>query len=225
MKEIIAFLNELNLNNNREWFEDNRLRYKQLNGQFNNFVEQLIVGISRFDPSVAGLAVKDCVYRIYRDTRFSHNKAPYKNHMAAYVCRSGKKSGFAGYYFHVEAKDAGYIGGHLLSAGIYCPQPKVLASIRDEIFDNGTAFIEAAEVATGFNLDLNAKLQRVPKGYPKDSKYAEYLKMKDFSLSKFVDDAYMTNSNLLENTLTEYEKTLSFNNLLNRAVEYAFEDN
>lgn len=81
MENIISFLSELKDNNNREWFEQNKRRYKEVQEQFNNFTQQLIDGIVLFDRSIENITVKDCIYRIYRDVRFSHNKEPYKTHI------------------------------------------------------------------------------------------------------------------------------------------------
>ncbi len=83
MKDIINFLNDLNKNNNREWFESHKPEYKRIQNIFNNFVEKLIEGISEFDQSVKGQSVKSCTYRIYRDVRFTIDKSPYKPYMAA----------------------------------------------------------------------------------------------------------------------------------------------
>lgn len=90
MKDIITFLRELQQNNNREWFMANKPRYTALQIQFNNFVDELIGEISRFDDTVTGLTAKDCTYRIYRDVRFSADKSPYKTHMGAFICPGGK---------------------------------------------------------------------------------------------------------------------------------------
>ena len=107
MKDMIEFLRELKMNNNREWFCKNKHRYQEVQGRFNEFTERLIHGIASFDPTIANLGVKDCTYRIYRDVRFSEDKSPYKTHLGAVICRGGKKSGFAGYYFHGWWKRAG----------------------------------------------------------------------------------------------------------------------
>lgn len=224
MKNVISFLNDLKVNNNREWFEANKPRYKEINDEFCAFTEQLIAEIAKFDPTVAGLTPKDCMYRIYRDTRFSNNKEPYKTHIGAYICQKGKKSGYAGYYFHVEAEGVNYIGGHILASGIHCPEPAILRSVRDEILDNGKEFLHTISEASGFTMEHNDKLQRVPTGYPKDSEYAEYLKFKDFTLYKSVNNNFMTSKKLLDNTLQEFRKTVDFIKLLNKAVDFAFEE-
>ena len=87
--EIIQFLTELRQNNNREWFQANKSRYDSLRKGFIDEVQQLIDRIALFDPEIAGLEAKDCLFRIYRDIRFSPDKTPYKIHFAAYMASCG----------------------------------------------------------------------------------------------------------------------------------------
>lgn len=223
MKTILSFLSQIKDNNNREWFEAHKAEYRAANDVFNAFVEKLIFGISAFDPSVKGLTVKDCTYRFYRDLRFSPNKMPYKTHFGAFVCPHGKNSGYSGYYFHIEPKGNGFLDGHQLDTGLYCPQPNVLKSIREDIYLNGDRFEAAIREAMGFVIEDNQALKKVPRGFPADYKYAEYLKLKNPCLYKQVDDKFLLSENLLENTLGAYSKTVTFNTLLNKAVEYALE--
>ena len=75
-EQIIEFLTELRSHNNREWFQDNKSRYDALRKVFIDEVQDLIGRISLFDPEVAGLEAKDCLFRIYRDIRFSPDKTP-----------------------------------------------------------------------------------------------------------------------------------------------------
>ena len=98
--------------------------------------------IEGFDPSVRGLTLKDCTYRIYRDLRFSKDKSPYKTHMGVYVCRGGKKSGYSGYYFHVAAGNETdeIMNSHILAVGDYCFEPKVLKTIREDIVNGDGDF-------------------------------------------------------------------------------------
>jgi len=224
MKELIEFLRAVNENNNRLWFEEHRAEFKVINDDFNRFVDQLIAGIAEFDPSVSGLTAKDCTYRFYRDTRFSPNKMPYKTHMGAYICPKGKKAPYAGYYFHVEPKGNGFLDGHQLDSGLYCPEPAILKSIREEISLNGDPFHAAVVAATGFVLEDDQQLKKVPRGFPADHKYADYLKLKNPCLCKHLDEAFLLSPNLLENTLDAYRKTVPFITVLNQAVEYAIEN-
>jgi len=223
MKRVLSFLREIQENNTREWFEAHKVDYLEANGLFTAFVEKLITGIAVFDPSVRNLTAKDCMYRFYRDTRFSTNKMPYKTHLGAFVCPYGKKAPYSGYYFHIEPQGNGFLDGHQLDTGLYCPEPAVLKSVREEIVLNGDHFHAAVLEAEGFVLEDSQALKKVPKGYPADHKYAEYLKLKNPCLCKRVDDAFMVSDYLLENTLEAFSKTVSFNKLLNEAVAYALE--
>lgn len=255
MKQVLEFLRELRANNNREWFTANKMRYVTVNKIVDSFAEQLIAGIGSFDPSVRGLTVRDVTYRIYRDARFSHDKTPYKTHFGVYVCPGGKKSGNPGYYFHIEPQGvmeskggagsnskggaggseivdnesidtAGMIGGHLLDAGIYMPEPAVLKSVRDEILDNGEellATIKKAERA-GFKLDMSNSLRRTPKGFPTETEWDDYLKLKDLHLSKFVGDDYILAPDLAKRAAADFIATKDFMHLMRRAADYAHEE-
>ena len=223
MQTILNFLKEIEHNNNREWFEANKSLFLEANALFNTFVEKLILGIGSFDESVRGLTVKDCTYRFYRDTRFSVNKAPFKTHFGAYICPHGKKSGYAGYYFHVEPAGNGFLGGSQLNAGLYRPDAQILKSIREEISLNGDVFEETLRSAAGFRLDDDQLLKKVPRGYPADSPYAEYLKLKNPVLCNSVDESFLLDKHLLDNTVESFRTTAPFIAWLNKAVKYALE--
>lgn len=224
MREVIDFLRRLHDNNDREWFDAHRAEWTRVKGRFADFTRQLIEGIATFDPTVRGLRPQDCTYRIARDTRFSPDKSPYKTYIGAYIAPKGKKSGFAGYYFHIEPCGDGLVWSNLLSAGAVCIQPTVLRSIREEILDNGAEIEAAIRKARGFDLCENGKLKRVPTGFPADSPYAEMLKLKDVYLEKRITEEFLLDGNLLENTLAEFRLTQPFIAILNRAVQYAYDE-
>jgi uncharacterized protein (TIGR02453 family) len=223
MKKVLEFLNNLQENNYREWFEEHKTEYKEAQAIFNQTVDKLIAGISEFDPAVAKLSAKSCTFRIYRDVRFSKNKAPYKTHMGAFISPYGKGGGYPGYYFHIEAEGANYIGGNILSTGVYRPVPAALKSIREEIFLNGDQFQETISKAKNFKIETGETLKRVPGGYPSEFKYADYLKLKNYFLTRYVDDNWMTSPDLIERSVEEYKTTKEFHDLLNKAISYAFE--
>lgn len=221
MKEILDFLTELKANNNREWFNASKDRFRKVDAMFTDFTGELIAGVGEFDPAVRGLTVKDCTYRIYRDTRFSYDKTPYKTHMGAYICAGGKKSGRAGYYFHIEPQGDNYLGGSLWACGLHCPTPVILSSVREEIELHGDQFEQAMANAHGYRLDQSVKLKRAPKGYSEDSKWIEYLKLKEFSLMKSFDNQLLDSpEKLLKLTLEEFRTVVPFNEIMNKAVEF-----
>ncbi len=126
--QILQFLTELRENNYREWFQDNKKRYDALKDGFTEEVQQLINRIGLFDPEIIGLEAKDCLFRIYRDIRFSPDKTPYKTHFGAYIARGGRSSERGGYYLHLEP------GNSMLSGGVWMPPTPLLKKLRQEFF-------------------------------------------------------------------------------------------
>lgn len=217
MKQIQNFLTQLANNNNREWFETNKKQYKQIESNFNNITQQLIDGITQFDPSVKNIQPKDCTYRIYRDVRFSHDKSPYKTYMGAYVCKGGKKSGYSGYYLHIEPQAS------ILAVGLHCPEPKIVRSVRDEIYANGAEFQQMLDAAKQgdprFELDRTSTLKKVPRDYPADAPYGDYLKLKDFCIVA----PFELDGDPLQRALTRFKACKPLCDLLNRAVDFVYE--
>lgn len=224
MKEIIDFFRRLHDNNDREWFDAHRSEWTHVKARFAAHTERLIDGIASFDPSVRGLRVQDCTYRIARDTRFSADKTPYKNYIGAFVAPRGKKSGFAGYYFHIEPVGDGLPGNSLLAAGAVCIEPPVLRSIREEVLDNGAEMLRAVKAARGFRLDDSNKLKRVPTGFPSDSEFAEMLKLKDFCIEKPITEEWLLADDPIDRIVAEFRRTQPFIALVNRAIQYAYEE-
>ena len=226
MKEVIAYLKDLSRHNDREWFHANKARYVEAQARFNAVVDQIILGISQFDSSVAGLTAKDCTYRIYRDVRFSNDKRPYKTHMGAYICPGGKKSGFSGYYFHLGVGGEGYPAAHMLAAGDYMCDPKVLKTLREDICYGNGDFEEIlkTKVAPEFWLDESSALKRVPAGFPADSPYAEYLKLRVYCVCYEPDTKFMTSPDVATQTVALFKTAYPFLQYINRAIQYVKEE-
>ena len=127
MLKVIQFLNELSENNNREWFQKNKKWYDESREKVLFLTEVVINEIRKFDPDVPLLEPKDCLFRIFRDVRFSHDKSPYKTNFGSFIAKGGRKSSYAGYYFHIEPSGS-FVGG-----GIYMPAAEPLKAIRDYI--------------------------------------------------------------------------------------------
>lgn len=108
---IFQFLKDLAANNNREWFQGHKDEYLKAQKEFEELLTAIIARISLFDESIVGIQAKDCTYRIYRDTRFSSDKTPYKIHLGGYINARGKKSEHCGYYVHIEPDNCMLAGG------------------------------------------------------------------------------------------------------------------
>ena len=224
MKDVICFLEQLERNNNREWFQAHKSDYLAAQEQFNALAEQIIAGIARFDKSIQGLCAKDCTYRIYRDTRFSADKSPYKTHIGAFICPGGKKSGFAGYYFQVGPEEDGYLSGNMLASGHYMMEKQPLRTLREDICNGEGDFERILHKARPFRLDEEGKLKRVSAGYPADSPYAAYLKYRTYCRVHSPGTAIMFDGNVAEKTVELFQRTYPFIEYVNRAIAFTRED-
>ncbi|NLA49931.1 MAG: DUF2461 domain-containing protein, partial [Bacteroidales bacterium] len=167
------------------------------------------------DPVLKGLEAKSCIYRIYRDIRFSPDKTPYKSHMGAVLVRGGRNNAgrYAGYYVHVEPGDKSIIGG-----GAYMPPSLWLSAIREKIGEQGEELVEIInnrEFAGIFGKIGGEKLKYAPKGYQKDNPYVEFLKHKSFLASRIVTDREVTSSEFLSITIQAFKAMKPFNDFLN----------
>ena len=145
----LKFLKDLKKNNNKPWFDAHRKEYEAAKIDFATFIQAVIDKHSKSDPTIKSTVAKDCMFRINRDVRFSKDKSPYKTNMGAYINRGGKKSVFAGYYFHCEPGQC-FVGG-----GLWMPMPPELNKVRQEIDYNLDAFIK---IMTSKNSNLFTKI-------------------------------------------------------------------
>lgn len=218
MKRVLDFFKQLQQNNNKEWFDAHKEQYKEMLAVHNEFSQKLIDGLAGFDNSVAGLQVKDCTYRIYRDLRFSHDKTPYKQHIGTFVCPHGKKSGYAGYYVHIEPNVR-----YFICAGLWCPEPRFVKSVREEIMLDGKNFDKAIRKAKGFSLSWEDSLKKVPAGFNAEDEFADYYRLRSFLVEKDIDENYILDKDFVEHVVADLRRTYEFNSLLNKSVEYAIE--
>ena len=223
MKTAITFLRELIDNNHKEWFDANRQYYREAQNEFNQFVDLLIPEIRSFDPSIGSITAKDCVFRIYRDVRFSNDKTPYKNHFGAYIAKDGRKSVMAGYYFHIEPIGAGYLNNSMWAGGIYSPAAPTLKAIRTDIYEHTKEYkniIENKEFTGAFKWFDGNKLTIAPKGFPKDFAEIELIKHKEFTFYRNIDEQTLIDNYLLEKSIDIYKLMIPINKFINRAITY-----
>jgi uncharacterized protein (TIGR02453 family) len=177
--EAISFLHGVARNNNREWFLPRKPLFEEkLKRPMFELVESVNNAMKQFAPEYVTDPAK-AIYRFYRDTRFSKNKSPYKDHMAAGFSRRGLTCGGAGYYFAVSHKSVG-IGG-----GVYMTLPPTLLAIRNHIAEHHEEFrriVEARAVRGLFGEMKGEQLSRVPKGFAKDHPAENLLRFKQFLL-------------------------------------------
>lgn len=218
MENTLSFIRELALNNDRDWFNDNRQRWKACQEEIHIFTSELIDRLSACDPSLKGLRVADCLWRINRDIRFSRDKSPYKSWIGIFLSPGGKKSGNAGYYFHIEGLPDGDCP-NMLYAGIHLPAPKILSGIRREICRSHEAFTDCINAAEGFALDTSSSLKRNPAGFPKGSPREDLLRLKDdIGVIRKVSDDFITAPDAPARVADAFSRATPFVRLVNATV-------
>ena len=188
INDVLAFLRLLGANNDRVWFKDNKeTLFDPLRKAWEGDIERLISLMAGWDEKARGLDVKQAVYRIYRDIRFSPDKRPYKQYFSAVIGRGGRHCVSSGYYIHFEP------GRLMLCGGVWWPAKDKLDALRrliDAEPEEFTKLITDQQLqASGFHFE-GETLKNVPKEYPKDHPLGQYLKRKEYILMKHVDEDY-----------------------------------
>jgi len=216
-KLVLDFLASLEQNNNREWFQKNKLQYAEGKAAVESFVNSIIPGISKFDDTVQYVEAKDCMFRIFRDVRFGKDKSPYKINMGAWITRSGRKSPGPGYYIHLQP------GGSFLAAGVYMPEPDQLKKIRNEIYYNVSEFksiLDEKKLRKYCNgLSDGDKVKMAPRDFPKDFPEIELLKYKHYTLSTPLRDEMVASDHFHEIVLMAFKTMYPLNVFLRRALD------
>ena len=179
--EGLKFLRNLARHNDREWFQPRKALFDaELREPMLAIVRKITDAMLDFAPSHVRPAEKS-LFRIYRDTRFSNDKRPYKTHVAAWWSHQGlQKTSGAGYYFHISAKEV------IVAAGAYMPEKDQLAQIRHWLLENHAAFrklLQSAAVRRTFTEFEGEKLSRPPKGFPKDHPALDLIQCRQWGLS------------------------------------------
>lgn len=216
MENILRFLSALNDNNNRDWFEVNKAWYQEARAEYESTLEKFIAGLSEIDPLLGKPTVKECIFRIYRDVRFSPNKLPYKTHFGAYIAKGGRKSELPGYYLHIEP------GNSLVGGGIYMPKPDVLKRIRTEIYFNAPEFkslIESKDFKKHAISLYEDKISRPPKDFDATFPDIDLLKYKSYFVDKSLTDKEVLSKDFIQRCLSVCKGIVNVNHFLNRAFQ------
>ena len=185
---LYAFLDDLSANNDRDWFKANKARYEEhLKAPALRFIEDFGPHLADVSPHFRAIpkATGGSLFRIYRDTRFSKDKTPYKTHLAMHFRHeAGKDAHAPGFYLHIEPGNVG------CGFGLWTPPNPVLNQIRDRIVAEPEAWVAAKQAATGGTGALHAggALKRVPRGYDKEHPLADDLKHKSFAAFRELPD-------------------------------------
>lgn len=217
--QTLKFLSALKKNNNKSWFDAHRAQYEAARIDFQNVVQLVIDDLQRTDIMIAGTTARDCLFRMNRDIRFSNDKTPYKIAFGASIKREGKKSIYAGYYFHLEPGKS-FVGG-----GLWMPQPESLKKVRQEIdynwpelqriIQNKNFKMAYADVYKGSDVSL----VKTPKGYEPDHPAIDYVKLKSFIAEKPLADDELTKATLHKKVITAFEALHPFIQFINHALQ------
>ncbi|MDE7403041.1 MAG: TIGR02453 family protein [Muribaculaceae bacterium] len=218
IKELFKYLRSLSRNNNREWFNTHKDKYVEAKEFTDSIASKFICMVAEVEPNAAKLRVSDCTYRIYRDTRFSSDKTPYKTHFGIFVNTHGKKSETMGWYLHLEP------GASMICAGTGWSSPKVLRAIRQGIFDEIDEYreiVESPEFKSQFPKLGEDCLKTAPKGFPKDWEFVDYLKPKMHGALRYLEDSFFDDDNWLDKLRPAVEQGYKFNRFYNYFIEEA----
>lgn len=188
LKSVLDFLSALAANNRRDWFAEHKGTYEGARQTFEEFIEEMIRRLSAFED-LSGLEARDCILRIYRDTRFSKDKTPYNTSMTALIAPGGRKSGRLGFGLRLAPNDSGAAGG------LWSPSSEQLSAFRSAVDRDGRTFsriIEAPEFVRIFGGVQGEKLKTAPQGYAKDHPAIELLRLKEvYAVRAFTDQAVL----------------------------------
>lgn len=212
----ITFLQKLADNNNKPWFDEHRDEYAVAKEDFEGFVTSILAGLSATESVFNEQKAKDCIFRIFRDVRFSKDKTPYKSHFGAFFSKGGRKYPGAGYYLHIEPGGKSFAGG-----GLWIPEAPLLKSVRQEIDFNYEEFkiiIDNKKFKKTFGSINGAQLKTLPQGYSEDNAAIEYLKMKSYTVGHELKVADLAAKGAVKTILDVFSTMRPFIDFLNRPL-------
>ena len=221
-KDFFAFFKALKKNNNRDWFNANKARYHDAvvkpMGEYISSMAPLLEAISPYynaDPRPHG----GSMFRIYRDTRFSNDKTPYKTHAACHFRhRAGRDAHAPGFYLHIET-DGISIGG-----GIWRPPAQQLGLIRDFIADNPAAWGDLAQSAEIKDMGgiQGDSLKRPPRGFTADARHIQDLKRRSFYVMSGFSEGLALSPDLVSESERVFRTVARLNHFISDALELPF---
>ncbi|MDX1359666.1 MAG: DUF2461 domain-containing protein [Clostridia bacterium] len=220
--ELINFLKELENNNNRPWFHENKWRYEA------EILKPALAFIREFEPLLKGISesfvasdkrVGGSLMRVYRDTRFSGNKTPYKTNVGIQFRHEyGKDVHAPGFYVHISPEEC------LLGVGLWRPDSKVLGKIRDEIVDNPEKWKRARDdkkFRSAFDL-TGESLKTAPRGYPRDHPLIEDLRRKDHIAVRNVSESDVMKDTFIDEVAEAFSASRPYMRYLCEALSLPF---
>lgn len=212
--DLFPFLEELQFNNRKDWFDSQKKRYDRLKKGILEWLEAAIAAMRTADPELPALEAKQCMFRINRDVRFSTDKSPYKTHVGLSVSKGGKKWPGAGYYLHLAPDEL------FFAAGVWMPDPAYLKNIRQEIDYCQEEYLELATIlaSKGYGMMEEGRLSRPPKGYDKDHPALTHLQNKHFVFLHPLEKSSALSDNFINEVKALTSDLAAYCSFLNRCL-------
>lgn len=215
-RQLFDFLTRLAENNDRAWFAANRAEFDALREQWIDSVQRIVNALAIDDPTLRGVRASDCVYRIYRDTRFSHDKSPFKTYFSALISPTGRHCDRACYYVHVGVEECAVYGG------VWSPEASVLKKLRRAIVDNIEEFreiTETPEIEALYPGWYGRKLKTAPKGYDRDHPDIDLLRLTEYGKCNELDRAFFDAADWPEKVASMLRILKPMNDFLNYSID------
>jgi len=222
-KWILSYLEQLSLNNEKERFhdEDNQRRYQDMRKEYKSLVEYFLEEIQKFDETLTNIEMKQVIFRINRDVRFSKDKSPYKNNFGASLTRDWwKKSPYSWYYFHLQPWNNSFIWWWL-----WRPDKNVTDAVRLHLeyhWGDFSKIISKPSFKKIFREIQWRSLVRPPRWYTVDTPHLELIKMKDWFVVKHFKDNEILAEDFPKKFLKYAKELAPYNKFLNWIVEDLF---
>ena len=221
-KSGFSFLAELDKNNNREWFHENKNRYEDLiRIPALNFIDDMENDLNHISPHFLAVAKKvgGSLMRVHRDVRFGKDKSPYKTNIGIqFRHEMGRDVHAPGFYLHVEPGDC------FLGVGIWRPDSDALGKIRDSIVERDKVWLDAInDKAFKKNFELSGEsLKTAPRGYDKTHPLIKDLRRKDFIAISIVDEKKVLSKNFKEHVIKRFTEAESYMQFLCKSLSLRY---
>lgn len=216
---VLDFLKELSVNNDRDWFNAHKDKYIEAKAKVDAFVGWLLPQMIEFDKELVLVDPKKCMYRIYRDIRFSPDKRPYKDYMGIFISKEGRHGNCSGYYIHLQP------GQSFCGAGVYGLPPEKQKKVRDGIYFQSAVLRKILSSAAmkkvyGGKMDESARLKAAPRGYDKDFPDMDLLKYRYYFVCASMSDSMVGSPGFAKAVLENLEVAWPFNKFMNETLDF-----
>ena len=216
MRDVLDFLKRLAANNDRPWFAAHKDEYEQLRAYWFTEIQRVIDALAVDEPALRHIEARDCAYRIYRDTRFSPDKTPYKTYFSSLISPRGRHYDGACYYIHFGVDEMALYGG------LWSPESKVLKKVRKAIIDNVEEFrsiVETPQVHAAYPEWWGPKLKTAPKGYDRNHPDIDLLRLTEYGRCHALDISFFDNPDWPLEAASILALLRPMNDFLNYSIE------